>query len=74
MPYTPRAPTGVCGQLVNVVCWKKQAATGMSQGRGGATVTNNHFAYPSHFPCFLGQEEVNRKPKACEPFTFRSEV
>lgn len=41
---------------------------------GGETLANNRFAYPSHFPCFLGQEEVNRKSKAEEPFTFRSKV
>lgn len=65
---------GVCGRLVTVVCWKNRWPQAESRGRRGATVTNNHFAYPSHFPCFLGQEEVNRKPKACEPFTFGSEV
>lgn len=32
------------------------------------------FAYPSLSPCFLGQEEVNRKPEAWGPFTFGSEV
>lgn len=69
MPYMPPFPRcGACGLL------GKQVATGRVKGRRGATVTNNHSAYPSHFPCFLGQEEVNRKPKACEPFTFRSEV
>lgn len=51
------------GRLVNVVCWKNRWPQD-EPGSGGATVTNNHFAYPSHFPCFLGQEEVNRKPKA----------
>lgn len=69
LPPYPRC--GVCGRLVNVVCWWPQAE---SRGSRGATVTHDHFAYPSHFPCFLGQEEVNRKPKAYEPFTFRSEV
>lgn len=49
MPYTPRAPTGVCGQVVNMVCWKKQVATGTSQGRGGATVTTiSHTLHISH--------------------------
>lgn len=65
--------------LESVVGWLtwfagKTGGHGTNQGHGGATVTNNHFAYPSHFPCFLGQEEVNRKPKVWEPFTFGSEV
>lgn len=68
MPYMSPFPA-----VESVVCWKNRWPPDKS-GHGGATVTNNRFAYPSHFPCFLGQEEVNRKPKACEPFTFGSEV
>ena len=67
MPYMPPFPAAE-----SVVCWETGGHR-THQGRRGATVTN-HFAYPSHFPCSLGQEEVNRKPKACEPFTFGSEV
>lgn len=63
----PRPPCGACGLLGSR--WPQDA-----KGRGGATVADNHSAYPSHFPCCLGQEEVNRKPKACEPFTLGSEV
>lgn len=65
---SPRAPAAE-----SVVCWKP-GGHGTRPGARGSISNQQPFAYPSHFPCFLGQEEVNRKPKAWEPFTFGSEV
>lgn len=50
MPYTPRATNGVCGWLVNVVCWKNRWPRDESGARGSNSnpTTISHTLHISH--------------------------
>lgn len=64
---------GVCGQLINVVCWKNRRPQDTSRG-AGSNSNQQPFCIPFTFPMLSGSGGSQQEVKACEPFTFGSEV
>lgn len=67
--HLPLPPACTVGASLSSPVWGWGGGGVKGEGAKGKVVGRGHgspqcFAYPSHIPCFLGQEEVNRKSKA----------
>lgn len=70
MPYTPRAPTGVCGWLVNVVCWKNRWPRD-EPGARGSNSNQQPFRIPFTFPMLSGSGGSQQEAKGVRTFYIR---